>query len=287
MLEASAAPYVFLRKDILHLEQAGIKNAKSTRDAHHRMTSHVLRTDMATSYIAYAALVAADTPAFAAAIEDATKRKKNRQKFVAELSTNPAMVRDLPGADAAITAILETVARDATRIEQLGDHYIDQAKTTMQTQSWARRKLPTNGTARVSGAQKWGESRVWPAVEARPVLVSKAGAVRPNLVAEDLWRADWSEAVTDAALEPKANTFLTKALLLGARYAVGDLSDTDIATYGTSKKVNRCFKYVKLELNGCIAASRSPNEEALCIGKHGLHDISRCVGWPAGAGNQK
>jgi hypothetical protein len=37
-----------------------------------------------------------------------------------------------------------------------------------------------------------------------------------------------------------------------------------------------------MNLDQCIAATRTPFEEAFCLGQHALNEMSSCVGWPAG-----
>ncbi len=285
MMEKSAAPYIFLRGDIAHLEGMTLKSDKSTRDAHFRLSSYDSK-EMAAASVAYAALVAADTPAFANTIEKKTKKRRDKQAFVEELNANPAMVRDLDGAQEAIDAILTVFAKDATRIEQLGDRYIDQAYQ-LQKLSWASKKLPTDGMTRVRSAAEWSASRRWPVMSALPASKSKAGNTRPNLGAEAMWNNDWSTIAADANLDPKANVMVTKALVLGTRYALGDITPSHLASFGTSKKTDRCMNSAKLMMNQCMAATRNAYEEAFCIGTHGLHDVSRCVGWPSSSGKAK
>ncbi|MEM9421691.1 MAG: hypothetical protein AAF986_04150 [Pseudomonadota bacterium] len=285
IMEMSAAPYIFLRGDVAHLEGMTLKSDKSTRDAHFRLSSYSSK-DVAAAAVAYAALVAADTPAFAKTIEAKTKKRKHRQAFMEELNANPAMVRDLDGAQDAIDAILAVFARDATRIEQLGDRYIDQAYQ-LQKLSWASRKLPTDGMTRVRSAEEWSASRRWPVMRALPASSGKTGIKKPNLNAEMMWHDSWSKVAKEATLDPKANVMVTKALVLGTRYALGDVKPGHLNSFATSKTTNRCMRSARLMLDQCMAATRNAYEEAFCIGTHGLHDVSRCVGWPSNAGRAK
>ncbi|MEM9989754.1 MAG: hypothetical protein AAF723_09585, partial [Pseudomonadota bacterium] len=255
------------------------------REAHHLLASHDPSV-MDRAVVSYAALVAADTPAFAKTIEKMTAKKKKRKAFLQNLSDDPAMIRNIDGADAAIESIMNMAARDATRISLLGGRFITDAYT-IQNQGWAKRKLQTNGTSRVNGATKWAASRSWPEMAASPAIRSKAGTLRPNLVADAIWTQEWSADMSPPKPNSKAGAFMTKALILGARYATNDLKPEHLDRYASSRATNRCFVSAKLNFDQCIAATRTPFEEAFCIGTHGLNDISRCVGWPAGAGTPK
>ncbi|WOI53982.1 hypothetical protein [Parvularcula sp. LCG005] len=283
LLDNAAAPYVLLRRDIDAIETAAVKNEKAIRDAHNRLASYEPE-EMGRAYIAYAALVAADSPTFAAAIESKTRRDKNREEFLIQLRDNPATVRDLEGADEAINAIMAMTARDATRIGALGELYIQEAYV-LQEQAWARKKLAQDGMSRVRGAVTWADSRAWPLLPPRPVILSKSGTTRPNLVSDPTWSDVWSNLDAVAVPDEHSGATMTRALLLGARYAVGDLTEGQLNGYAISKTQSKCFVNAKLNLDQCIAATRTPYEEAFCIGTHGLQDISQCVGWPAGAGS--
>lgn len=285
LLATTAEPYVRLRADIAAIESDGMTNAKALRTAHNRLSSH--DTDATTqAYIAYAALVAADVEVFANAIEERTKRKRNRKAFIDELTTNPVMVREIKGADAAIAAVMEMAARDATRINELGETYISQAYE-MQRKGWARKKLASTGMARVNIAEKWGQTRPWPEMAPRPAIRSNAGNLKPNLEAFEDWSPSWSASRKPPLPDSKSGILMSQILVLAARYAIDDVQPQHLTEYAQSRPTNRCFVNARLNFNQCIAATRTPYEEAFCIGTHGLNDVSRCVGWPASAGAVK
>lgn len=285
LLEAEAAPYIHLRADIAHIEKQKIASKQDTRNAHLRLSSHDPKV-MGKAFMAYAALVAADVPSFAAGIEAATSTPEKREAFLAKLASNPAAVRTLPGANDAIAAVQNMAARDATRVANLGATFIETAYAT-QNASWAKKKLPRNGTLRVNTAADWGAGRSWPAIDARPATVSASGTMRPNLTGDEVWTHDWSTATASPRPLPRSAIMMSRALILAAKYSVGDLSEADFAEYGKSKDVKRCFVSARLNLDQCVAATRTANEEMFCVGTHALNDISRCVGWPVRAGAPK
>ena len=282
MLEERAAPYVFLRGDIAQIEGTAMKSAKAMRDAHNRLGSFEPK-DMGASWVAYAALVAADTPAFADAIEAKTNKKKKREAFLSALRDNPAGVRDLDGANAAISAIRAVAARDATRINALGDRFIADAYR-LQNEGWAKSKIPQSGSQRLKGSQAYAAQRSFPAATRTLHVRTKAGNVRPNLAADPAWTPEWSPTSTPPSEAERTGALMTRALVLAARYVTGDLQPGHMDAYAKSKPSTRCFVNARLNLDQCIAASRTPYEEAFCLGEHALNDVSYCVGWVANAG---
>lgn len=281
MIEYAARPYIQFRQDIDFVADGTPGSAEEMREVHLRLASHDNRS-MAGSWIAYAAMIAADSPSFAASIEDQIAQK-GKKAFVAELETNPALVRNLPGADQAIAAIMTFAASDAEKIRQAGDSYIAEAYD-MQKLAWARRTIAESGMERVDAALKFAATREWPRTTGRKVVKTDAGTVRPDLVSYASWSTDWAGETAAVSPSARPGVIVTKALVLGAHYAMNTAEQQHMAAFATSKKSERCFTNAKLNLDQCIAATRTPYEEAFCLGQHALNDMSSCVGWPAGVG---
>ncbi|RFB05917.1 hypothetical protein [Parvularcula marina] len=287
LLEQTATPFVHMRSDFDFADNAALSNAKVTRTVHETISSHD-PARISSGQMAYAALVAADTPAFAAAIERRANKPKKREQFLADLRNNPAMVRELEGSNEAIEAIRQVAARDAARIGQAGERYIADAYRLQET-GWARAKLPANGTQRVNQAKAFAMKRDWPAIGNPPRIVSDAGNRQPNLNGAANWSTQWS-AITPPRpidLDTKRQIYLTKTLVLAVRYTLDDLNEGHVSAFGTDKESQRCYNYAQMNLAQCVSASRTAVEEAFCLGTHGLNDMSRCVGWIAGGGTPK
>ena len=73
-LERAAADYVRFREDVAAIEGLKFDNANVTREAHRRLAAHDPE-GLSAGWVAYAALVAADTPEFAEAL-----KKENEEK---------------------------------------------------------------------------------------------------------------------------------------------------------------------------------------------------------------
>ncbi|MEM1192328.1 MAG: hypothetical protein AAGH42_02920 [Pseudomonadota bacterium] len=304
-LEMTALSYMRFRADVTAIEGMTFETAQVTRDAHKRLASHASR-DLVAGWMAYAALIAADTPEFADAVkaevlgisgDKKKKRKKRRRRkkdaadlegrhaFIAKISADPRYPRSMPGADAAIAAILSMTDRDHARMTALGESFKTQAYA-MQKTRWGKRKISMSATQRISEAEYYTQSR--PGI-AMPQLVTSSidGVSTPGIMTttDYTWKPDWGYQTTrDNELRAGSDATIDRILNLAARYAVGALNDKVVRTYASSRKSEQCLSLVKLTLNQCIAATRTPYEEAFCLGEHGLNDVAGCVGWVAGHG---
>jgi hypothetical protein len=282
LVEMAAQPYVQFRDDVSAVAAVVPGDAQGMREAHNRLASYDNRA-LAGAWVAYAAMVAADTPAFASEIEQRMKSRRSREAFLEELESNPAMIRNIPGAEQAVKRIMTVATNDSARLREMGDAFIASAYD-MQKEPWARRELALAGMQRVNSALSYAAKRDWANYSGRESQRGKHGAIRPTLASHSSWSDNW--AGVSAPLNPtaRAGTVITKALIVGAHYTMDTATQSHLASFGTSKKSERCFSSAKMNLAQCIAATRTPYEEAFCLGQHALNDISSCVGWPAGAG---
>ena len=291
-LERQAANYIQFREDVAVIETAPFNNADVTREAHRRLAAHEADS-LSAGWVAYAALVAADTPAFAKSVEKELSKKRNRRKgtlggrdgLMSNLAQNPRYASGLDGAEAAIGAILAMTVQDGARITSLGEAFKEQAYA-MQKTSWGKQRL-SSSQDRLNEAAAYGANRGAPVA---PTLASvgKNGAVAPSLASANAsWEADWGAGGADAGQMSEANAqvIMDRILNLAARYSAGALNGKVVEVYARNDKSNRCLSMAKLTLDQCIAATRTPYEEAFCLGEHGLNDVSNCLGWVAGAGS--
>ena len=286
-LERAAADYIRFREDVAAIEATPFNSAETTRDAHRRLATHDPGA-LSSGWVAYAALVAADTPAFRKALEEAvSNKKKSKNKlsgadaFFAELSADPAYPRKLDGADEAVSRVLAMTMQDTARISTLGEAFKEQAYA-MQKTKWGVAKIPAS-SARLSDADNYGRSRPAPPTPAFAPVTDK-GVTSPALAsAQGAWGADWGKAAGSGRMsEPNAEVIMNRVLNLAARYSVGGVNEKTVSVYAKNDKSDQCLSFAQLTLRQCIAATRAPYEEAFCLGEHGLNDISSCIGWVAG-----
>jgi len=286
-LERAAAHYVRFREDVAAIEAMPFDNAGVTREAHRRFSAH--EPDKLTAgWVAYAALVAADTPEFAEALKKEVKKKKRRgglggkDGFMSNLAQDPSYARKLKGADKAVEAVLAMTMQDGARITSLGEAFKAQAYA-MQKTAWGKKRIASS-QERLNEAARYSRSR-GAANAPRFDRAVDGGVVAPSLAsAHGEWSADWGQSNARGRLtESNAQVIVDRVLNLAARYSVGKLNGKVVDVYAKNNKSQRCLEMAKLTLDQCIAATRTPYEEAFCLGEHALNDVSTCTGWVAGA----
>jgi hypothetical protein len=287
-LERTAANYVRFREDVAAIEAEAFDNAGVTRDAHRRLSAHEPKA-LSAGWVAYAALVAADTPEFAEALKKEVKKKKRRHErggregFLSHLAQDPSYARKLNGADKAVEAVLAMTMQDGARIEALGEAFKTQAYA-MQKTKWGKQRIASS-QERLKEAAKYRRNR---GAAGAPDLerALDGGVLAPSLASADgQWSADWGQSSASGRVtEGNAQVIIDRVLNLAARYSTGTLNAKFVDVYAKNYKSERCLEMAKLTLDQCIAATRSPYEEAFCLGEHGLKDVSTCTSWVAGAG---
>lgn len=285
-LEREAANYIRFREDVTHIEAQAFTNANVTREAHRMLGSHDPKA-ISDGWVAYAALVAASQPEFSKAMQKELKKSKqrgmsNKQAFLSKLSQNPRLPRSLDGGKEAVDAILAMAVRDGARITALGESFKSQAYA-MQKTAWGKKRISSGGE-RVSDAESFSRSRPSPVTPVMSVA-DNDGVASPRLSGvSESWDANWGQAAGQGyATEHNADVIIDRALNLAARYSVGAMNSKLVDVYAKNDKSERCLSMAKLTLNQCIAATRSPYEEAFCLGEHALNDIATCTGWVAGS----
>lgn len=289
-LERQAADYIRFREDVAALEAMPFENAEVTREAHRRLAAHDSST-LSAGWVAYAALVAADQPGFAEAIQAEIKKKPKKRQGVlggkdglmANMASDPAFLRNMPGAQEAVAAVLAMTAQDSARIIDLGEAFKTQAYA-MQKTSWGKKRISPS-QKRLDEAATYGRSRAQPAA---PVFAraTNEGVLAPSLAsAREEWAADWGAGASAGRMtEKNAEVIIDRILNLAARYSIDSLNPKLVEVYAKNTKAERCLSMAKLTLDQCIAATRTSYEEAFCLGEHGLKDVATCNGWVAGAG---
>lgn len=285
-LEQAAADYVRLREDVAAIEAIPFTSPETTREAHRRLSAHDAQA-LSAGWVAYAALVAADTPSFRKALEKeiSSRKKKNglagADAFFARLAEDPAYPRQLEGAEEAMGRVLAMTMQDTARVTALGEAFKEQAYALQKT-AWGKAKIPA-ASVRLSEAETFARSRPQPATPSWPAVTEK-GVTAPSLASgAPLWNPEWGPSAGAGRMtEPNAQVIMNRVLNLAARYAVGGVNAKTVSVYARNDKSNQCLSFAALTLKQCIAATRAPYEEAFCIGEHALNDVASCIGWVAG-----
>jgi hypothetical protein len=281
-LERAAANYVRYREDVAAIEATPFNSAETTREAHRRLSAHDARS-LSAGWVAYAALVAADTPGFRESLETEVSSKKKADAFLEKLAKDPSYPTQLKGADEAVSRVLAMTMQDASRFSTLGEAFKEQAYA-MQKTSWGKAKIPAS-SVRISDAESFARARPTAATPTLAATTEK-GVTAPGLTSADVnWNPEWGKSGGAGRMtEPNAQVIMNRVLHLAARYAIGGVNDKMVAAYAKNDRSNSCLSFAQLTLKQCIAATRAPYEEAFCLGEHALNDTASCIGWVAGAG---
>ena len=288
-LERKAAHYIEFRKDVAAIEGTPFDNAAATREAHRRLSAHDSE-ELTAGWVAYAALVAADTPAFAESLKQEMKKRKKRGQLggvdglISNLAQDQKFARKLDGADEAVNAVLAMTLADGARITKLGEAFKSQAYA-MQKTKWGKQRIAPS-QQRLNEADQYSRARAEPTMPAF-ARAEDGGVIAPSLAsATENWDAAWGQSAGAGRMtEANAEIVMDRVLNLAARYSANKLNTKIVDVYAKNTKSERCLSMAKLTLNQCIAATRTPYEEAFCLGEHGLKDIATCTGWVAGAGS--
>lgn len=282
-LERRAADYIRFREDVAAIEATPFTSANATREAHKRLSAHESK-DLSGGWVAYAALVAADSPAFAEALKKEVDGRNGRDDFMAKLSADPSYPRKMKGAKEAIESVLKMTAQDTARFAALGEAFKTQAYA-MQKTSWGKSRIASSAE-RLSEADSYARSRPGATAPMLEISTSK-GVTAPVLATADgVWAPNWGAAGAPGAnAEPNAQVIVDRVLNLAARYAVGGVNEKLVSVYAKNDRADQCLAMATLTLRQCIAATRAPYEEAFCLGEHALNDVADCIGWVAGTGS--
>jgi hypothetical protein len=285
-LERRAADYIRFREDVAAVEAAPLNSAATIRDAHKRLSTHHSKA-LSSGWTAYAALVAADSPAFKKALEKEIEDgkfngMKGRDALLARIAQEPGYVRGLDGASEAVNTVLSMAASDAARFSKLGEDYKKQAYA-MQKTKWGMAKLPAP-SSRLSEADAYGNSRGEASAPDLPGATEN-GVTQPKLAsAGEAWSPEWGKGGGGRMNGENAAALMDRILNLAVRYSAGGTNEKLVETYSKNDRAEQCLHMASLTLRQCIAATRAPYEEAFCLGEHGMIDPGECVGWIASAG---
>lgn len=279
-LESHASAYVTFRQDIGVAASTSPSRASDITNVHHLLASH--DSDMMTTgLLSYAALVAADNPTFAQGLRDQIN-SQGRDAVVHQLRNDSFAAMNMPGANEAMQQVAQTLAADSAYVDSVGQLYIDTAYK-IQNKSWGRRKINTNGSARVEAAKSYAHSR---SMVATPDIASDGMMKTPALASiGHTWSPEWSGQASYASSNNNSANLYANVLMLAARYSIGDLNDQAVGVYASDRMSRSCINTAKLNLAQCIAASRSAYEESYCLGEHGLKEVSTCLGKPTSMGS--
>jgi hypothetical protein len=242
-MERLAEQFLSYEQVALRAAETSAMTSEATIAASVDRLAALVNPDLIDGARAFAVLQAARSAEFSAGV-DAYGRGLGREGFIAAVTANPGIVRQIPGYDAAVRRASAGIASTSGRIDTAAE-VIRQASYTLQRQSWTRR--PINKNARLTAVMaNWQQVYVPTGMSIPDTDPSKA----ERIVRDELMAA--------AAL------YVVRA----------DAAAVSLAGRGSGQF---CARSAYLNTQQCLAAARFPYELTFCIAAHQLRETTRCV----------
>ncbi len=285
-LAEAAAPYALYQDDVSWLARAPIDTPAALDEALDRAARHQPET-LAQSWIAYAALSAAQSPAFVAGVR-ARVRAASRAAVLRRLNADVTYARNRPqGAAEAIQVVLQATTADSARIAAAADRFAAMGDI-LRTAPWANVAL-TDREARATRLRTMADRAFTPDVLLR--LGVGAGFVNPLANPNALGGRFYWDALAgapSAAPYPQAPSLresraqaalMDRALTLAAFRIVDGSASSPVRVRALLANPGgaSCLTMALLQFRQCVSVTQFGYENAFCLSRHGLREPSACL----------
>lgn len=264
----AASIYVTFIRDVGGI-QAGFQDAESIQAAMRKGSAYDPAT-LSRGMIAYASILALQSPEFVAGVRSFADDPEQRADVVANLIRDPAYAAGLPGADKAAGLIVSTLGRDIAALTTIADAVEEDAYTIQERRDPRRRWA----VAPISSREDRLESIK--TISAAQMLPSAEEAARLFTAANAGTGLELTSASQAAPYTPAVVNALAIAAL-AAMGAAGDDARTNTEALSIETNAQFCLDMSKLNLFQCLAASRPSYEDMFCLGRHVVRDLATCT----------
>lgn len=215
--------------------------------------------------VAYAAVVALQSPEFVNGVRSLAADPVNRETLLRQLVADPAYAVQLPGAAHAAGLIAAQIQSQGQGMYSAGSA-IKQTAYDIQRQRWSAQHV-TDRDARLE------QVRVLGVTPLNPDYNSSASLQQAALSGRGL-------ALPTAEATPPYTQAVVRGLALAAIAALGQAGDEnrEITDALLNEPVSAdCLNFTRLMILQCLAASRPHYEEIFCLGQHLMMDTAQCV----------
>ena len=265
---AQAAVYVAFMREISTI-RAGFPDAESIQSALRRGSAYHAG-QVSQGMVAYASILALQSPEFVAGVRAYAADPAQRQQIIHAVLTDPTYAAAFPGADAAAGLIVAALGRDAAALTAVADAVEGDAYTIQERRDPRRRWAVTPVADR--------EARL----QSAKTLSAQAMAAQPQEAAQLHAAAHGGQGlgVAGGRAAPPYTPVVARALTIAALAALGAAGEdqrenTAILTNDAGNQF--CFDISKLNLFQCLAASRPSYEDMFCLGRHVVRDLATCA----------
>ena len=244
---------------------------------------------LARGRLAYAAMTAAQSPAFVAGIQSRV-HSAGRAAVLRQLQRDPTYARRRPpGAAEASALVLASMAADVARLRAAGAHY-ETIGDSVGAAPWNSPLDPTHREARDAQLRALaGQAPVLaPELAARVHVGARAGSPlqsRDDFGGIGFWdalggRAPPAPLADGVRLKRDRASVMDRVLTLGALYVIASTPGETrrVANLLDDPATSTCLAMQQLEFRQCVSVSHAPNEDAFCLARHGLGGAADCLG---------
>jgi len=227
-------------------------------------------------WIAYGALTAAQSPAFAAGVETRL-RTSSRDQLLRELRNDLSYARrQPPGSTQAIQLILNAASADSARANHAGRRYDQIARSSNAgwIRSSARRAAPVRA---LTSTQDMRERLQIGALTVRPL--NDAEAFGGRRFWDSLAGRDVSAPGARGRRERRDYASVTDHMLTIAALVVLDAESSErrrVSALLNEPLTQTCLEMQRLQLRQCASVSVDASERAYCLARHGLSGPGAC-----------
>ncbi len=287
-LHAALDPYAAYQSGVSASMDADIGSA-AAMDASLMRAAQYDPAQLASGRLAYAALTAAQSPAFVAGVQ-ARVRAAGRAAVLRQLLRDPTYARRRPAGVAEASAlVIASMAADTARLNAASAHY-EAIGNSIASAPWNAPLDPTHRDVRDAQLRALAGAAPLLAPElAARVHVGVGGAAplqdRDAFGGLGFWdalggRAAPAPAPAHVQLRRERANVMDRALTLGALYAIAatPAQSAHVGAMLQDPPTRICLAMQQLEFRQCVSVSHTPDEDAFCLARHGLGGVADCLG---------
>lgn len=264
----AASIYVTFMRDTAQM-RGGFTSAESIQEALRKGTAYD-PAQLSRGMIAYASIIALQSPEFVAGVGQFGVNPTQRQQMVAAITADPAYAAVLPGADHAAGLIIATLAKDITALTDAAESIENDAYTIQERndprRAWAVAHIGDRET-RLQAAKTTSGGTMLPSATEAAALFAAANAGSGLDVQAATRKPPYTPAVVNALA----------IAALAALGSAGDEAKINTDALQTDSSTEFCLNISKLNLYQCLAASRPSYEDMFCVGRHVVRDLASCT----------
>lgn len=246
--------------------------------------------DLSRSWVAYAALVAGQSPEFIDGARSTADYYGSR-RLRRGLTDHPGYAASMPGAAEARARVIEYVRNASIEVFTAGEA-VRMAAYTLQSNQWARARV-TDNDARINALRaaslrpRFAPGATYASISAPGFPTEREFSRRSSEIeifngVFDLNIDYATSARLDLATNPNINgpDFADRAISLAALAAIGGAEDDNVESVNTllyEPDADQCMAMARAHFHQCIAAAHFRYEDPFCIAQHGLSDVAQCL----------